>query len=144
MVSYDEKPGIQAIATPAPDLPPVPGRHVALARDHEYKRHGTVSLLHAAYPAEIAINLILENHSARMSKETKAWRANQPVGRFEFTFTQARLLAQPHGRLLLHARPPALCYICVVSKRELKTASWPPWITLIATPSERGGFHGLG
>jgi hypothetical protein len=27
IVSYDEKPGIQAIATTAPDLPPVPGLH---------------------------------------------------------------------------------------------------------------------
>jgi hypothetical protein len=26
-------------------LPPVPGTHAAFARDHEYKRHGTVSLL---------------------------------------------------------------------------------------------------
>ena len=41
IVSYDEKPGIQAIATTAPDLPPVPGRHASFARDHEYKRHGT-------------------------------------------------------------------------------------------------------
>ena len=39
-----EKPGIQAIATTAPDLPPVPGRHASFARDHEYKRHGTLSL----------------------------------------------------------------------------------------------------
>ena len=38
IVSYDEKPGIQAIATTAPDLPPVPGRHASFARDHEYKR----------------------------------------------------------------------------------------------------------
>ena len=45
IVSYDEKPGIQAIATTAPDLPPEPGRHATFARDHEYKRHGTVSLL---------------------------------------------------------------------------------------------------
>ena len=45
IVSYDEKPGIQAIATTAPDRPPAPGRHATLARDHEYKRHGTVSLL---------------------------------------------------------------------------------------------------
>src|SRR6201992_3862858 len=45
IVSYDEKPGIQAIATTAPDLPPVPGAHPAFARDHEYKRHGTLSLL---------------------------------------------------------------------------------------------------
>jgi len=45
IVSYDEKPGIQAIATTAPDLPPKPGIHATFARDHEYKRHGTLSLL---------------------------------------------------------------------------------------------------
>ena len=45
IVSYDEKPGIQAIATTAPDLPPEPGAHPTFARDHEYKRCGTVSLL---------------------------------------------------------------------------------------------------
>src|SRR6266849_11054508 len=45
IVSYDEKPGIQALATTAPDLPPVPGTYATLARDYEYKRHGTVSLL---------------------------------------------------------------------------------------------------
>ncbi|MET3907535.1 hypothetical protein ABID59_001876 [Bradyrhizobium sp. S3.3.6] len=41
IVSYDEKPGIQAIATTAPDLPPVPGIYPAFARDFEYRRHGT-------------------------------------------------------------------------------------------------------
>jgi len=35
IVSYDEKPGIQAIATTAPDLPPEPGVHAAFGRDHE-------------------------------------------------------------------------------------------------------------
>ena len=45
IVSYDEKPGIQAIATTAPDLPPEPSEHATFARDHEYKRLGTVSLL---------------------------------------------------------------------------------------------------
>ncbi len=44
-VSYDEKPGIQAIANTAPDLPPIAGKHACVARDHEYKRHGTLSLL---------------------------------------------------------------------------------------------------
>jgi len=106
IVSYDEKPGIQAIATTAPDLPPEPSMHATFARDHEYKRHGTVSLLagidlltgtvhalvkdrhrsrefvefltllDAAYPAHTAIKLILDNHSAHISKETKAWLAN--------------------------------------------------------------------
>src|SRR5207237_38219 len=31
VISYDEKPGIQAIATTAPDLPPVPGVHATVA-----------------------------------------------------------------------------------------------------------------
>src|SRR6201981_969089 len=116
-ISSDEKPVIQAIARTAPDLPPQPGGHVTFARDHEYKRHGTVSLLagidlltgkvHAlvkdrhrsrefieflklvdtAYPADTAIHLILDNHSAHISRETRAWLAEQPAGRFEFTFT---------------------------------------------------------
>jgi transposase len=43
-ISYDEKPGIQAISNTAPDLPPVAGQHACVARDHEYKRHGTLSL----------------------------------------------------------------------------------------------------
>src|SRR6202035_5701630 len=117
IVSYDEKPGIQAIATTAPDLPPVPGTYATFARDYEYKRHGTLSLLagidlltgkvhalvkerhrsrefieflkflDAASPAGTAIKLILDNHSAHISRETQAWLAAQPAGRFDFTFT---------------------------------------------------------
>jgi hypothetical protein len=45
IISYDEKPGIQAIATTAPDLPPLPGRSPTVMRDHEYKRHGTLTLM---------------------------------------------------------------------------------------------------
>src|SRR5689334_1319997 len=45
VISYDEKPGIQAIGTVAPDLRPVPGTHPTIRRDHEYKRHGTVTLM---------------------------------------------------------------------------------------------------
>jgi len=117
IISYDEKPGIQAIGTTAPDLPPEPGSYAGFARDHEYQRHGTLSLLagidlltgkvHAcvedrhrsrefinflkrldpAYTADTAIKLILDNHSAHISKETKAWIASQPEGRFTFVFT---------------------------------------------------------
>lgn len=116
IISYDEKPGIQAISNTAPDLPPVPGVHPCIARDHEYKRHGTLSLLagidlrtghvHAsvedrhrsrefvaflqkvdtAYPADIAIKIILDNHSAHVSKETKRWLDAQPDGRFTLVF----------------------------------------------------------
>src|SRR6478752_4438308 len=151
IVSYDEKPGIQAIATTAPDLPPEPGRHATFARDHEYKRNGTVSLLagidlltgqvhalvkdrhrsrefieflkllDAAYPVHTAIKLILDNHSAHISKETKTWLAEQPVGRFEFTFTPT------HGSWLnliegffSKLTRSVLRHICVASKQELK------------------------
>src|ERR1700722_15817705 len=45
IVSYDEKPGIQAIATTAPDRPPLPGVSPTVMRDHEYKRCGTLTLM---------------------------------------------------------------------------------------------------
>ena len=44
-ISFDEKPGIQAIQNTAPDLPPVKDKHQTWSRDHEYKRLGTMSLL---------------------------------------------------------------------------------------------------
>ncbi len=151
IVSYDEKPGIQAIATTAPDLPPEPGRHATFARDYEYKRHGTVSLLagidlitgkvhalvkdrhrsrefieflkllDAAYPSHTAIKLILDNHSAHISKETKAWLAEQPAGRFEFTFTpkHGSWLNLIEGFFSKLARS-VLRHIRVASKQELK------------------------
>ena len=151
VISYDEKPGIQAIATTAPDLPPQPGVHPTFARDHEYKRHGTVSLLagidlltgkvhalvkdrhrsrefieflkllDAAYPARTAIHLILDNHSAHISKETRAWLADQPAGRFEFTFTpkHGSWLNLVEGFFSKLARS-VLRHIRVASKYELK------------------------
>ena len=151
IVSFDEKPGIQAIATTAPDLPPEPGVHATFARDHEYKRHGTLSLLagidlltgkvhalvrdrhrsrefieflkllDAAYPASTAIKLILDNHSAHISRETKTWLASRPVGRFEFTFTpkHGSWLNLIEGFFSKFARS-VLRHIRVASKQELK------------------------
>jgi transposase len=151
IVSYDEKPGIQAIATTAPDLPPVPGTYATFARDHEYKRHGTLSLLagidlltgkvhalvkdrhrsrefidflkllDAAYPARTAIKLILDNHSAHISRETRTWLAAQPAGRFEFTFTpkHGSWLNLVEGFFSKFARS-VLRHIRVTSKHELK------------------------
>ncbi len=151
IVSYDEKPGIQAIAMTAPDLPPVPGVYPAFARDFEYRRHGTLSLLagidlltgkvhalvkdrhrsrefieflkllDAAYPASTAIKLILDNHSAHISKETKAWIATRPAGRFEFTFTpkHGSWLNLVEGFFSKFARS-VLRHIRVASKLELK------------------------
>lgn len=115
-ISVDEKPGVQALAPTAPDLPPVPGQHAALRRDHEYKRLGTCSILAALdlhnghlmarverrhrsrefiallkdldayYPAECTIRLILDNHSAHISKETRAYLAMRP-NRFKYVLT---------------------------------------------------------
>lgn len=115
-VSVDEKPGVQALATSAPDLPPVPGRHAGVGRDHDYVRHGTVSILagvdlhdghiiaqihdrhrsrefiellkeiDAFYPADSVIRVILDNHSAHISKETMQYLATRP-GRFVYVHT---------------------------------------------------------
>lgn len=46
-VSVDEKPGVQAIGNTSRDLPPVPGKHPTISRDHEYERLGTCSTLAA-------------------------------------------------------------------------------------------------
>jgi len=116
VLSYDEKPGIQAIGVTAPDLAPVEGEHSCWGRDHEYVRHGTVTLMAAIdlltghvhghvvdrhrslefvgflksldqhYPAEMKIRVVLDNHSAHISKETRTYLATVP-NRFEFVFT---------------------------------------------------------
>jgi len=115
-LSYDEKPGIQAIANTCEDLPPVPGEHDSVFRDYEYKRHGTVSLLagidlltgevhglvrnrhrsvefieflklvDSKYSKLMTIRIVLDNHSAHTSKETRKYLASVP-NRFEFVFT---------------------------------------------------------
>ena len=43
-VSYDEKPGIQAIGWVAADLAPQPGQHAATRREYEYKRNGALDI----------------------------------------------------------------------------------------------------
>src|SRR6516165_8723796 len=133
-----------------PDLPPEPGKHATFARDHEYKRYGTVSflagidlltgqvhavvkdrhrscefveflkLIDAAYPTHTAIKLILDNHAAHISKETRAWLADQPAGRFEFVFTpkHGSWLNLIEGFFSKLARS-VLRYIRVESKQEL-------------------------
>jgi transposase len=115
-LSVDEKPGIQAIKNIAPDLPPKPRKFPHMARDHEYKRLGTVSLLASLdlqdghviaqvhdrhrsrefisllkdidryYPEPWTIRLILDNHSAHISKETMDYLATRP-NRFVYVHT---------------------------------------------------------
>ena len=115
-VSVDEKPGVQAIANTAPDLPPVPGKYPKIGRDHEYQRLGTCSILAALdlqdghitarvedrhrsvefisllsdldawYPPECTIRIILDNHSAHISKETRTFLSTRP-NRFQYVLT---------------------------------------------------------
>ena len=115
VLSYDEKPGIQAIATTAEDLLP-DDSHSIISRDYEYKRLGTLSLLagidlqtgeaiplvsethtskdyieflkilDAKYPAGDKIRLVLDNLAVHTSEETRKYLATVP-GRFEFVFT---------------------------------------------------------
>jgi len=114
-VSYDEKPGIQAIGNIHPDRSPRDGNGFT-RRDYEYKRHGTLSLLagidlitgkvHSlirerhksadfvnflqmiddAYPEECVIFMVLDNHSIHTSRETRAYLDTRK-GRFQFVFT---------------------------------------------------------
>ncbi len=115
-LSYDEKPGIQAIGNTVADLPPVLGKRATWKRDYEYRRHGTLCLLagidlhdghvlgivrehhrskefieflqcaDARYPDDWKIRIILDNHSSHVSKETMSWLKTKP-NRFEFIYT---------------------------------------------------------
>ena len=115
-ISYDEKPGIQAISNIAPDLPPSE-KYSSVGRDYEYRRLGTVTLLagidlitgkvHALvrdnhkseefiefleqvnkqYDEDLTINIILDNHSVHRSKKTKEYLSTLREGRFNFVFT---------------------------------------------------------
>jgi len=151
VLSYDEKPGIQALENTAPDLPPVAGQQRAVGRDHEYIRHGTLSLLagidllsgevlglvrerhrsvefieflrltDAHYPASARIRIVLDNHSAHISRETRAYLSTVP-NRFEFTFTSTHgswlnLIESFFGKMA----KTLLRGIRVASKEELKS-----------------------
>lgn len=115
VLSYDEKPGVQAIATTSDDLRP-DKKHGTINRDYEYKRLGTVSLLaaidlqtgesiplvrdrhsskeyieflkilDAKYPKGDKIRIVLDNLKVHTSDETRRFLATIP-GRFEFVFT---------------------------------------------------------
>lgn len=115
VLSYDEKPGIQAIATTSEDLLPDKD-HSTISRDYEYKRLGTLSLLAGIdlqtgeaiplvseshnskdyieflkildnkYPKDDKIRIVLDNLKVHTSEETRKYLATVP-GRFEFVFT---------------------------------------------------------
>ncbi len=115
-VSYDEKPGIQAIATTSEDLRP-DETHPTISRDYEYRRLGTLSLLaaidlqtgeaiplvrpshtgddyidflrilDAKYPKGDKIRIILDNLAVHTSNKVREFLHTEVPGRFEFVFT---------------------------------------------------------
>ena len=115
VLSYDEKTGIQAIATTSDDLMP-DEKHSTINRDYEYKRLGTLSLLAAIdlqtgeaiplvrdkhssmeyieflkllddkYPKGDKLRIVLDNLKVHTSEATRKYLATVP-GRFEFVFT---------------------------------------------------------
>ena len=115
VLSYDEKPGIQAIANTSEDKLP-DTQNGTIQRDYEYKRLGTLSLLagidlqtgeaiplvsdthnsedyieflkilDAKYPKEDKIRLILDNLKVHTSQKVAEYLQTIP-GRFEFVFT---------------------------------------------------------
>jgi putative transposase len=121
VLSVDEKTSIQALDRTQPRLPMKPHRIERLS--HEYKRHGTASLLaslevhsgqvHAepiqrnnsatfirflrhllnAYPAK-ELHIIADNGSSHRSKKTLAWVAKQKRLHLAFTPTHASWLNQ--------------------------------------------------
>ena len=142
---------MQAIGNTALDLPPVPGQHPAVGRDYEYKRHGTLSILasldlhdghvvarvedrhrsrefiallndvDAYFPPHLIIRVILDNHSAHISKETRTYLASRP-NRFRYVHTPKHgswlnLVETLFGKM----SHTFLRQIRVGSKAELKT-----------------------
>ncbi|WP_370777228.1 IS630 family transposase [Roseburia sp.] len=115
VLSYDEKPEIQAISTTSDDLMPNE-KHPTINRDYEYKRLGTLSLLAAIdlqtgeaiplvrdkyssteyieflkllddkYPKGDKLRIVLDNLKVHTSEATRQYLATVP-GRFEFVFT---------------------------------------------------------
>ncbi len=115
ILSYDEKPGIQAITTTSEDLLP-DQNNGTINRDYEYRRLGTLSLMAAIdlqtgealplvseshtsadyisflkmldekYPKGDKIRIVLDNLGVHTSAATREYLATVP-GRFEFVFT---------------------------------------------------------
>ena len=64
--------------------------------------------------------MILDNHSAHISRETRAWLDTRPAGRFDFTFTPKHGSWLNLRGLLLQFARSVLRHIRVASKHELK------------------------
>src|SRR5260370_37025935 len=90
-VSYDEKPGIQALSVTTPDRPPSPGLHPSHIRDYEYKRLGTVSLLAGPDP-----------HPGKATDHMKQPQQTPHVHPFTQKTVHAQSSSHPHPLSLHH------------------------------------------
>jgi transposase len=151
IISYDEKPSIQAIGTTAPDLLPKPGIYPTISRDYEYVRYGTLSLLagidlltgqihhkvfenhkskefieflkyiNEQYRSYTKIVIILDNLKVHTSKETMKYLATVP-NRFHFVFTPKHASwLNIIESLFSKMTRSMLRGICVASRDELKS-----------------------
>ena len=102
--SHEEKLGMQAIGNAAPDLPPVPGRHGAVSRDYECKRHGTLSHRSARWGV---LGLVGDRHrSAEFVEFLQQADEHYPAGR---AFARCRIIipltSGKHGLIGRGAQP---------------------------------------
>jgi transposase len=120
IVSYDEKPALQAIGTTVPDLPPAPARHECVARDHEYVRYGTLSLLAGIDLLTGVVHVSVEerHRSREFVAFLKKLDAAYPTST-DFTPKHGSWLNLVEGFFSKFARL-VLRHIRVASKQELK------------------------
>ena len=163
VLSYDEKPGIQAIANTSEDKLPNEESGV-IKRDYEYKRLGTLSLLAGIdlqtgeaiplvsdthnsddyieflkildekYPENDKIRLILDNLKVHSSQKVVEYLETKP-GRFEFVFTpkHASWLNLVEG-FFSKMTKQMLRGIRVTSKQELKERIYKYFDEINANP----------
>ncbi len=163
-VSVDEKPGVQTIRNCAFDLPSRPRKYKSSGRDYEYVRLGTASILttldlhegkiiaqvydlhrihefteflqefDAYYHPERTIRVVLDNHSAHISKETIKYLASRPR-----RFVYVQILKHGSWSNLIEAAfskmaHTVLKHIRVSNKQELKDRIFKLIGQIYATP----------
>lgn len=94
-ISYDEKPGIQAISSRLGTVSLLAGIDLLDGKVHGIVREKHKSkefvefleILDSHYAKSLTINIILDNHSIHRSTETMEYLASVQQGRFNFIFT---------------------------------------------------------
>jgi len=121
IISYDEKPGIQAIGNKYPDLMPVEGRYSTIARDYEYKKHGTLSLLAGIDLISGRISYkIFENHrSCEFIEYLKELESTYPEDKIKITIDNLKVHTSEEIQKYLETVPDKFEFVFTP-----KHASW--------------------